>query len=108
MTRFIQLKSNCTLALERCIRNCHQLVSEHRNSPGMEKCIEKAKECIDICVECLDACESAKLDRGRVMNQTYQTCEICLNEFKQHELVEFQECANACLICMEELEYILA
>ncbi len=108
MSRLIQIKSNCTVALERCIRTCQNLISAYKYTSGMGDCIKQATICMEACVECLDACESAQFDRGINMCKCYEVCKASFREFQKYDMEECQGCVEACLLCIEELDNMIA
>lgn len=108
MNSLTPLKSNCSKALEQCIRDCQQLVVSHKEIPGLEKCVELAQLCIGACAECLDACESARLDRGKMMLTCAEACKIFAAECEKHNSDECKKCVESCRNCLEEFEHVLA
>lgn len=108
MTSLTPLKSDCSMALEQCIKDCNLLKASIKEISGLEKCEELAQLCIIACAECLHACESARLDRGKMMVACAEACKLCVSECEKHNSEESKRCAIACRNCLEELEHVLA
>lgn len=108
MTGLTQLKSNCSKALEECIKDCGILIETHKNTLGMEMCIELCRRCIDASADCIDACESAKIDRGMMMHTCAEACRACAQECEKHNLEECKICAVSCRLCLEEFHNLMA
>ncbi len=108
MTSLIQLKSNCSKAVEQCIADCYNLIESTKDLTELTKCKELAQLCIIAGTECLDACESARLDRGKMMLACAETCKRLLSECEKYKLEECRRCAVSCKTCLQEFEYVLA
>ncbi len=108
MTSLTPLKSNCSKAVEQCMRNCHQLIVSIRGIQGLEKYAELAQRCRDACSDCLDACESARRDRGKMMLACAEACRIFVSECECHNAEAWRKCVVSCRMCLEEFEHVLA
>ena len=108
MTRIALMKSNCTIALERCIQSFQILISTHKDNVDMQDFIEVMRKGLECCVDCLDACESTQVDRGVKMHKCVEACDIGIVECLKYNLEESTNCIEACQHCIEEFANILA
>jgi len=103
----VLMKSNLTIALTNCIRDCSDLIRNFETDQKLAAYVTKAMECRATCLECLEAYEATQLVvRGLLLHAVTHACNSFLRmcRFSQESLI--QRCIDSCRASIDECAHL--
>jgi len=103
----VLMKSNLTVALTNCIRDCAGLIRKFEADPKSAVYVTKAMECRATCLECLEAYEATQFAvRGLLLHAVTHACNSFLRMARFSEDQTIQKCVDSCRAAIEECGHL--